>query len=90
MDFNNYRGPGLCLSYKACNAECPDDGLCCFDGCADTCLDSLELSQSQVQFPYILTEAGSTGRRRLTEKVTETAREEEGPDIYCETLTRSD
>ena len=67
--------------------ECPDDGLCCFDGCADTCLVSLELAQPRVQFPYILTEAGSTGRSKLTE----TAREEEGPDIiYGEILTRSD
>ena len=78
-----------CVYSKACNVECPDDGLCCFDGCADTCLDSLELPQPrpQLQFPFILTEPG-----KLTEGGSKkTAREEEGRDIkYWEILTRSD
>ena len=46
--------------------------MCCFNGCADTCLDSLGLNRPQDQFPFRLTEAHA-GRRRLTE----TGREEE-------------
>ena len=46
--------------------------MCCFDGCADTCLDSLGFTWPQDQFPFRLTEAHA-GRRRLTE----TGREEE-------------
>merc|ERR1711874_102882 len=61
-----------CLSPGHTDTDCPSNGLCCFDGCVDSCLDvdvpetpyhpahiGQQRQKVSLQFPFILTSGKS-------------------------------